>query len=143
MDRPPLGVRLHNPGNIRHGPSVWLGQAAVQPDAAFVAFEAPLYGVRALMRVLRTYGRRGRRSVDAIITAWAPPMENATPDYIAAVATRLGVDPTHPIGVEAPATLIALAKAIVHQEQGAAWPPHPPDWYPAALYQQAAALALA
>ena len=54
----PRGIRNNNPGNIRHGAN-WLG---LNPngrniDSAFCVFTAPVYGIRALAKVLVNYKR--------------------------------------------------------------------------------------
>lgn len=107
----PRGVRLANPGNIRHGDS-WLGLAPKQPDPAFCTFIAPEYGIRAMMVIFGTYAKRGLNTVGQIINAWAPITENDTKAYIADVRKKLGKD-TVTAGDYA-----ALAKAIIWHENG-------------------------
>ena len=53
----PRGIRNRNPGNLRHGDD-WQGLSATQGDAAFCQFDDPLFGLRALMRVLLKYCRK-------------------------------------------------------------------------------------
>lgn len=138
----PRGIRLHNPGNIRHGPQHWEGQATVQPDPDFVAFDQPVHGLRAMMKIFQAYARRGVNTPAAIIATWAPPNENDTSAYIAAVAGALGVTADTVLDLRRSAPLIALARVVVHQEQGTAPAGQPPHWYPDALYADAAHLAL-
>ena len=44
------GLRNNNPGNIRHGSSQWQGMSAEQPDNAFIKFDDPVYGIRAIAK---------------------------------------------------------------------------------------------
>lgn len=148
----PRGIRLNNPGHLRHGPA-WRGLTPVQDDPHYARFSEPLWGLRALMRVLLTYRRRhGLDTVHRMLHRWAPP-RGAHPDgtpytqdtasYVRHVAARLGVDPHAPVPLEDPAVLADLARAIVRHECGTPPPSRPPDWYYTAAYTQAARLALA
>jgi hypothetical protein len=111
------GLRLNNPGNIRHNASnQWVGMAAEQPDAAFVKFEHPAYGVRALGRVLTSYSHRGKRTVATLINTWAPPSENNTASYVGAVTRELKVAPDDALDVRV--WLPRLAGAIIKHENG-------------------------
>lgn len=116
----PRGIRNHNPGNLRRLPiAAWLGMAAVQRDPAFIEFDGPEWGIRALCRVLLTYRRRhGLRTVREIITRWAPPQENDTEAYIRHVAKALRVAPDEPVDVTKPEILAALAAEIIRHENG-------------------------
>ncbi len=50
------GERNNNPLNIRRVAGThWRGEAAVQDDPAFVQFEDITWGVRAALKLLRTY----------------------------------------------------------------------------------------
>lgn len=112
----PRGIRNHNPGNIRRGEN-WQGMAPIQTDPAFVQFEGPEWGIRAMARVLRNYGRfYGLTSVSDIISRWAPSNENATDSYIAAVAEALEVWSWQPIDIDS--RLPDLIAAIIHHENG-------------------------
>lgn len=135
--RMPRGIRNHNPGNIRRNKTLWRGMSADQSaDPAFVVFQAPLWGLRALGRLLRTYYDIYHcRSVAAIITRYAPPTENNTAAYIVAVAAHLQVAPDQEVARDL-STWVGLMQAIVRHENGIG------DHYPPALYQSAAALAL-
>ncbi|HYD19296.1 MAG TPA: structural protein P5 [Patescibacteria group bacterium] len=135
----PRGIRNNNPGNIRLSPAKWRGQKAEQHDTAFVEFESPLMGLRALMILLLTYHRKhGLDTVESIINRYAPPHENATDHYTHSVAKALGVRRREKIELGDENTLAGLARAIVRHENGAG----AGEWYPAETYQQAARLAL-
>lgn len=112
----PRGLRNANPGNIRAGEK-WHGLVGVD-DAGFCIFDKPENGLRALCKVLLAYrDRHGLRTVEQIIGRWAPPNENNTPAYVAAVARELGVDPSTPLAFDLPC-LANLAAAITRHENG-------------------------
>lgn len=137
----PRGIRNNNPGNIRKGAVAWQGAAAAQRDLEFVEFQHPLYGLRALMRVLLTYySRHGLDTVQSVINRWAPPHENATDNYAHAVAKSLGVDRFSSLKLSDRRILIRLAQAITLYENGT--PPNGLGWYEESLYIKAADLAL-
>ena len=86
-----LGERNNNPLNIRKVPGVrWRGEISSplgeDGRGAFVRFESIEWGVRAALKLLRTYrDKYAATSIKEIITRWAPETENKTDDYIAAV----------------------------------------------------------
>ncbi len=89
-----LGIRNHNPGNIELG-QPWAGLADVQRHKRFATFVHPLFGIRAMNRIIRTYINRagGVITVEQVINTWAPPSENETENYVRFVAGQLGVTP--------------------------------------------------
>lgn len=110
------GIRNNNPGNIRRGTTNWRGMAATQTDAAFLQFQSPEYGIRAMTKILRTYqSAYGLRTVAGIISRWAPPTENDTAAYIATVARAVGKAPDAPL---TDADLVPLVTAIIKHENG-------------------------
>jgi hypothetical protein len=113
---PARGIRNNNPGNIRLGAADWKGMATDQTDGAFVTFTRPEWGIRAIVRILRSYERRGLKTVRQMINRWAPPTENDTDSYVDHVAQAVGVDPD--VGVDLDTVLVALVEAIVKQENG-------------------------
>lgn len=113
----PRGIRLNNPGNIRHGDK-WDGRSADQPDPAFVKFDQPQFGIRALARTLITYEKKGFNSVRKVIGRWAPPVENDTGSYVLHVAELLGVDPDAEIDIDSYDVMRPLVEAIIRHENG-------------------------
>lgn len=110
------GIRNNNPGNIRMSDSKWEGQTG--DDGDFVKFATPEHGIRALGRNLLSYDRQGYNTVEQIIGRWAPPNENKTDKYIAAVAGELGVPPNTRLDMTDITTLTKLSKAIIKRENG-------------------------
>lgn len=126
------GILNNNPGNIKRTTDQWRGLVMPQRDPYFFQFAQPVWGIRAMARVLKNYSARyGLDTVREIVTRWAPPTENDTEAYIAAVTSRLNLDPNVPMNVTA--NLPKLIAAIIQQENGQ-------NPYPAALVQQAIAM---
>lgn len=114
----PRGIRNNNPGNLRHG-SKWQGRHSVQTDPAFVQFVSPEHGIRALAKVLLTYyAGYELDTVAEIIARWAPPVENNTAAYIAAVAKAMGVRADESLVVAQRPAMVPLVKAIIRHENG-------------------------
>jgi hypothetical protein len=118
------GIRNNNPGNLRHG-NAWKGLAPKQPDKGFATFIDPLWGLRAMAKVLLVYStRHGRRTVRAIIERWAPTSENDTDAYVAMVSRAMGVGPDAPLDLTKDMVLSDLMRAIIQHENGVQ-PYHP------------------
>ncbi len=115
------GIRNNNPGNIRVSKDQWEGMTG--DDGAFVTFDSPESGVRALGKNLLSYGRQGYDSIEKIINRWAPPNENDTKAYIDSVVAATGIPATQSLDLSNPDTLSALAKAISFHETGSRYNP--------------------
>lgn len=114
----PRGIRNNNPGNIRHGDK-WLGLSDKQSDSSFCTFKTPVYGIRAMAKILLNYQMvYGLKTLAGIIHRWAPPNENDTCSYIDSVAEVLGVAPKEEIDVGNPIVMAKLIKAIIRHENG-------------------------
>lgn len=118
------GIRNNNPGNIRHGDK-WLGMSADQPDPDFISFTDPVYGLRAIAKILLAYQNKdGLHTVLDMITRWAPPSENNTAAYVEAVAAQMQVAASQVISLT-PDVLGDFVAAIVQHENGQQ--PYPPS----------------
>lgn len=126
------GIRNNNPGNIRVSKDQWEGMTG--DDGAFVTFDSPESGVRALAKNLQSYGRQGYDSIEKIINRWAPPSENETQSYINSVVSATGIPATQSLDLSNPDTLSALAQAISFHETGSRYNPE--------VYKQGVARAL-
>jgi len=114
----PRGIRNNNPGNIRKSGDAWQGLADIQPDTEFFSFADPVYGIRALAKILRNYrDRYGLNTVQGIINRWAPPVENNTGAYVRMVANKVGVAPAEPLTWDA-GQMRRLVSAIIQHENG-------------------------
>lgn len=116
------GIRNNNPGNIRRSGVVWLGQSSVQLDKDFVTFDTPLAGARALSRLLKTYyHNHGLKTVNQIISRYAPSIENDTSSYVKSVAKRLAIHPDMAmVSDDFTKKLPKLVQAIIVHENGIA-----------------------
>lgn len=111
------GERNNNPGNIRLVKSVaWHGQSEEQDDSAFVQFIDPVYGIRAIARIMRSYEREGMLTLTDAIDRWAPPNENNSRAYIDAVCAQCGVSASD--RVDFAAIMPQLVRAIIFHENG-------------------------
>ena len=92
------GIRNNNPLNIRRNPAnQWQGLRPVQADKLFCQFKAMKWGLRAAIRLMENYIRRGAQTPRQIISRWAPPSENNTSGYITQACQRAGLDPDFPV----------------------------------------------
>ena len=117
---PTLGVRNHNPLNIRYlAKNKWLGLSKTTPNVSgFCKFDCIDYGLRAAILLLLTYIRkRGCTTPRQIISRWAPPTENNTELYIQCVCGRADVHPDLPLPTEG-SPFNRFIVAMARQESG-------------------------
>lgn len=113
------GIRNNNPGNLRRTTDPWQGLSQHQNDRAFFQFETPIYGIRALARTLIAYqDKHGLRSINQLISRWAPPAENETSAYISSVCKRTGFAASTPLDMHEDRHLRPLVEAIIWHENG-------------------------
>ena len=114
---PSRGIRNHNPGNIRLSKDKWQGLAQSQKDKEFFTFQNPVYGIRAMARILIKYqDDYGLRTIRGIIGRWAPASENNTEAYIKRVVERTGFDADHELDMHQHEYLKPLVIAIIWHE---------------------------
>lgn len=112
----PVGLRNNNPGNLVKTDNTWDGE--VKGDGRFASFATPEHGLRALCKNLLAYNKRGYTTVEQIIGRWAPPNENDTSTYTAAVSKALGVPADKRLDLTDINTLTALCASITQHENG-------------------------
>lgn len=122
----PVGIRNNNPGNLK-GPPIWNGSHHGEGNA--IMFETLVLGVRALAIDLTTkYKRDGLRTVDAIISKYAPPSENDTRAYVMCICQDMNINPlqsrTADVRLDCAWRLFDFIRAIVRHENG----PCPLSW---------------
>ncbi len=120
------GVRNNNPGNIEKGDN-WRGLSAVQTDSRFAQFDSPVFGIRAIMVLLRNYQTRHNiNTIDGVIDRYAPAGDDNPhhENYVNFVASEVGVGRGDVINLvdDAP-TIIKVVSAIVRFENG--YQPYP------------------
>lgn len=114
----PRGIRNNNPGNIKKNDIEWEGLSAIQTDNTFFQFTDPIYGIRALTKILRTYRNKyDLKNIWAIINRYAPPSENDTEAYKNFVTKKTGLSMLKEIdnSVEG---YFPVVKAIILMENG-------------------------
>jgi hypothetical protein len=113
-----MTVPRNNPGNLRFVMSIhWRGQ--VGQDGGFCVFDQLFNGARALCIDLKNAQFLHRlNTVEQIIPYYAPPKENDTESYIAAVCVEMGVHRNDVLNLQTKGPLEALAGAVWHHEQG-------------------------
>lgn len=121
------GVRNNNPGNIDYVPAnKWRGQLPPNPalEKRFARFDTPENGIRALGKLLLTYqDKHGLKTVESIISRWAPSNENDTSAYVRAVEVNTGTKPGAAVDLHTDSVMLGFVKAIIHHENaGFAYP---------------------
>lgn len=112
------GYKNNNPGNIRWNPLIeWDGEIDGK-DISFVTFKSMPYGIRALMKLLLNYEKRGYNSISKIINRYAPPSENNTSNYIRIISSKMGISKDKLLDLNDSNTLILLTKSIISVEIG-------------------------
>ena len=102
-----IGSR-NNPGNIRGA-----------GGKGFATYATPEAGLSAMSGLLRRYQtQHGLSTVRGIVSRWAPPSENNTAAYIAAVSRRTGFGADQTLNLGDPATMAKLEAAMIQQEHG-------------------------
>lgn len=120
----PRGIRNNNPGNIRYGAAIWQGTVpGPHQDPSFVTFTTMAYGVRAaaILFYHTYYNHYGLNTVRKLINRWAPPVENDTGAYVAAVAKGCGVSPDDIIDLSSKTMLLRLLSAVFIHENGGSY----------------------
>lgn len=119
----PRGVRNNNPLNIRKG-NTWKGERPIQNDPVFEEFESIEYGFRAALKLVKNYiegtnfNHRKYETIDAIVRRWAPPIENATENYIRFVADGMQLNRLHRIKWQNRAEVCQLVRQMAFVECG-------------------------
>jgi hypothetical protein len=92
----PRGIRNNNPGNLIYTNIKWNGKLpkSQNKDRRFEMFIAPEYGIRAMIKDLKHDIEKGKNTVPALISEYAPKHENNTAAYINAVCKDLRVSKT-------------------------------------------------
>lgn len=110
----PRGLRNNNPGNIKIE-EAWQGMTG--NDGTFIIFSDIDWGTRALATDLANKIRGGLNTIRLIIEKYAPPIENNTAAYIAAVVDITGLDPDAALSMDQQ-TLHGLMRAVITHENG-------------------------
>lgn len=114
----PRGIRNHNPGNLRPGDH-WRG-ATGEDEAHYLVFSEAHWGLRAMaINLLNQQRRHHLDTLRAIFTKYAPPSENDTDAYVAAMARALGVGADEQLDLlHDRAQFTLLVRAVIRHENG-------------------------
>ena len=117
------GLRNNNPLNIiKNKSQTWLGETNLGGETRFCQFSSMQYGLRAALKILRTYyNKHGCRTIRQIICRWAPETENQVAAYIKTVCgqVQLGADaPLPPMKKETRILWCELVLAMATVECG-------------------------
>jgi hypothetical protein len=113
------GLRNNNPGNLRKSAATWLGKVVNPLERDFESFSTMDYGVRAAIRNAFTQWNKGKDSIQSLVSIWAPPSENNTAAYVAAVAKAAGIPATSEFKWGGNDTTAKIMFAIFKHENGA------------------------
>ena len=114
------GLRNRNPLNLPRDGRLLRGLAAQQDDPDHYRFKSMAWGYRAAFIVLRTYHLKyGIRTVQAIVSRWAPPEDgNDTEIYIRKVCALTGFAPDTRLNPFNPSHMGPLVAAMSRVECG-------------------------
>jgi type II secretory pathway pseudopilin PulG len=117
------GLRNNNPGNVEilvNGEK-WKGQTG--EDGNFAVFEDMEHGARAMIRMLKTYGKRyGIDTVKGIISHYPPILQDEIPKYSEAVSKVIKIDNNARLTNNAQDTYTKIAWAIANCATGVCIP---------------------
>jgi len=114
----PRGIRNNNPGNIKKNDVEWEGLSEYQTDNTFFQFKDPIYGIRALTKILITYRNKyDLKNIWSIINRYAPPSENDTEAYKNFVQKKTGLNMLEEIEFTIK-DYLPVVKAIILMENG-------------------------
>lgn len=112
------GLKNLNPGNIRISKVKYLGEITPSKDKAFKQFESMAYGYRAMFVLLHTYSKNDYKTIQQMISRYAPPIENHTENYIKFVSERSGIFADVELDTADPAEMIPVVSAMSQMENG-------------------------
>lgn len=92
-----LNERNNNPCNLRVGGKKFIGE--IGEEKGFRKFDSMRNGYRAAFKTLITYRKNNFRTIEEIITRWAPPVENNTHEYIRFICRKTGIGPLRKLSV--------------------------------------------
>ena len=113
------GIDNCNPGNIRLSKVFYRGEVQPSQDAAFKQFRSMEWGYRAMFVLLDTYARRyGLNTIRGMISRYAPPSENNTEAYIAAICDWTGIAADEVLDTRSRRDMVPIVVAMSRIENG-------------------------
>ena len=115
------GIRNCNPGNIRHSSVCYQGEVSPSQDSSFKQFRSMAWGYRAMFVLLDTYRvKYGLKTIRQMISRYAPPSENHTEAYIAAVCDWTGIGEDESLDTRSRGDMVPVVAAMSRVENGCA-----------------------
>ena len=104
------GQRLNNPLNLRSSHhNMWKGKTA--DVDGFVQFKNLESGLRASVKTMKSYRKKGLTTVTGIINRWAPASENDVASYISNIQQMTRLNPNVPLrAADYPMLISAMAR---------------------------------
>lgn len=113
------GITNCNPGNIRRSRVRYRGECHPSTDTSFKQFESMAWGYRAMFVLLDTYRKRyGLTTLREMIMRYAPPEENHTALYVAAVSDMTGIRPDEELDTRSRRVMVPIVAAMSRVENG-------------------------
>lgn len=119
-----IGFKANNYGNIKYNASNnWVGQdgyVVSKTGVKFAKFKEPVYGVRAIFKLLDTYIKNGNNTINKIIDRYAPSGDGANnpTNYKNNVSNWSGVKVEEPLKITDKEKLCKVVHAMIRQEIG-------------------------
>ncbi|WP_439597995.1 hypothetical protein [Falsiroseomonas sp.] len=114
----PRGLRNNNPLNLMWHPAQLAENPGLTSDGRFGVYPSMEAGIAQSIRQMQLNARRGDDTLARMVSRWAPPGENNTAAYIAAVSRATGLAPDARLDMNNPAVLRSLVMAMAVQENG-------------------------
>lgn len=139
----PRGIRNRNPLNIRYSAAnKWQGLDDPPSDGAFCRFKDDQWGIRAAAVLLQNYQKKYHlRTIEELITRWAPHNENDTRAYTLAVANYMDVSKDFAVDLNDPQEMEQLLRGMCQVECGRNGP-YDGEWYTDMVWRQGVKLAM-
>lgn len=120
----PRGIRNNNPGNLRITNIKWQGKVPVaqNTDEAFEQFQSMAFGIRAMLMDIINDIKKGKNTLQTLISEFAPSNENNTAAYVAFVSRVANVPANAVIRPDDRATLGRIIAAMIRKENGISLP---------------------
>lgn len=115
----PRGIRNNNAGNIKIANNNWLGKIPVinNTDGVFEQFDTYIYGVRAMIVLLRNYALNyGDNTINTIINRYSPDPNKD--NYKSFVSTFTGIPINQPMDLQNKDTMRKLVQGMTRFENG-------------------------
>ncbi len=113
------GLRLNNPGNLRHHTTKWKGEVCPSVDSEFKQFISEAHGYHALLQMVSDcITRYGCTTPRLVIARWAPSAGCPTVSYLDFVCQHTRMDADALLNPNDERQMCKLTAAMSHYENG-------------------------